>query len=181
MRIGFLVTSNGKPVKGCSIIGNLLVPVTQTDDNGESFNVAPFFVSIAEYIVDVNITCPEGTPVHIFEIADEVSTYYKVDVVNGSWTKERLTTRIGGDGYYAVNEGILRKEDLVISDKDPSIPLSSCSTCLYLNKLLRLCYVNGKLTEPISIEQPFITTSRFYWPLFLPPSTNRINRDVSRL
>ncbi len=179
-RVGFKVTKGSIPIKDCSVIGNLLIPIAFTDSNGESFNIAPFFINLATYIVDVVITCKKGISVHIHEIIDEINSYYKVDISTGKWTREKLTSRIGGDGFYSINEGILKTNQLVTSPTDSMLNISNCSICLYYNRIRRTCIVNGDLTPEIPISQPSITTSPFYYPFFLLPSKQRIERDSKR-
>lgn len=186
-RIGFRVTYHGEPVKDAIVSGNLFpVPFVTTNDNGEVFSIVPTFVSPGRYLVDVTVSWPEtnlykGSSLRILDLADEINSYYKIDVEDGKWSVDRLTGRIGGDGFYAVNQDILIPENLIISDNDSMLSISNCGICLYFDRIGSVCRVNGKLTEPVLISQPFITTSPFYYPFFLSPSIERINRDVNRL
>lgn len=178
MRVGFKVTNRSLPVKA-NINGNIIPVSIQTDNNGEAFAIAPVSISPAKYILDVVCTCPK-TSIRISDIADEIENYYTIDMNSKTWSKETLSGRIGGDGFYQIDSRILSPEELIISNNDPMLKVSNCSLCLYFNRLKNQCIVNGNLTSPIQINDPIHTTSRLYYPVFLPPSYNRIQRDLSR-
>ena len=180
MRVGFKVTKRGIPLKDVSIVGNLIIPILITNSNGEAFSIAPIAISIAKYFLDVTITCRKGKSVHIIDTAEEISNYYTIDIIAKTWKKETLSTRIAGDGFYKVDKTLLNQSELIISKTDPMLTISNCSVCLYYNRIMSTCIVNGKVTSPIPIKDPLITTSRLYYPIFLPPSEERIKRDTSR-
>lgn len=178
MRVGFKVLNVDKPVKA-TITGNIIPVSISTDSNGEAFAIAPVSISPAKYILDVVCTCPK-TSIHISDIADEIENYYTIDMNTKTWSKETLSGRIGGDGFYTIDNELLKPEELIISNTDPMLKVSNCALCLYFNRLKNICIVNGNLTPPIKISDAIHTTSRLYYPVFLPPSYNRIQRDLKR-
>ncbi len=181
MRVGFKVTKGSTPIKNASIIGNLITPILITDSNGEVFSIAPMFISLAKYLLDVTITCRKGESIHLLDIANEISNYYKVDLNTKMWGKETLSPRIAGDGFNKIDPTPLNQSELIISKTDPMLTISNCGICLYYDRIMSTCIVNGKLTLPIPIKNPLITTSRLYYPVFLPPSEERLKRDTQRL
>lgn len=181
MRVGFRITKGSTPINKATIVGNLTTPILITDTNGEAFSIAPMFISLAKYLLDVTITCRKGESVHIIDIADEISNYYKVDLQSKKWVRETLTPRIAGDGFHKIDSTPLNQSELIISKTDPMLIISNCGICFYYDRIRSVCLVNGNLTAPIPIKSLLITTSRLYYPLFLPPSEERIKRDNQRL
>ena len=179
MRVGFKVLNRNRPVNA-TITGNIIPVSINTDSNGEAFAIAPVALSPAKYFIDIVCTCKKII-LHISDIADEIENYYTIDLKAKTWSKETLSGRIGGDGYYRIDERPLQPYELIISNNDPMLRVSNCALCLYFNRLKSICMVNGNLTPPILIKDPIHTTSRLYFPVFLPPSYNRISRDLKRL
>ena len=179
MRVGFKVLNGNVPVNA-TITGNIIPVSIKTDQNGEAFAIAPVALSPAKYFIDIVCTCKK-TSLHISDIADEIENYYTIDLKTKTWNKETLSGRIAGDGYYRIDNELLKPEELIISKSDPMLKVSNCALCLYFNRLKSICFVNGNLTPPILIKDSIHTTSRLYFPVFLPPSYNRISRDLKRL
>ncbi len=179
MRVGFKVLNGIIPVNA-TITGNIIPVSIKTDQNGEAFAMAPVAISPARYFLDVVCTCPV-TSIRITDIADEIENYYTIDMSTKTWRRETLSGRIGGDGFYKIDEELLKPEDLIISNTNPMLKVSNCALCLYFNRLKSTCVVNGNLTPPIPIKDSIHTTSRLYYPVFLPPSYQRIQRDLKRL
>lgn len=179
MRIGFKVLNGSTPVSA-TITGNIIPVSIATDINGEAFAIAPVALSPARYLLDVICTCPR-TSLHITDIADEIENYYTIDLRTKTWKRETLSGRISGDGFYKIDNELLKPDELIISNTDPMLKVSNCALCLYFNRLKSMCMVNGNLTQPIQISDPIHTTSRLYYPVFLPPSYQRIQRDLKRL
>lgn len=179
MRVGFKVVNRNIPVQA-TITGNILPVAITTDSNGEAFAIAPISISPAKYFLDIVCTCPR-TSIHITDIAEEIENYYTIDLRTKKWKKETLSGRIGGDGFYKIDNTLLKSNELIISNTDPMLRVSNCALCLYFNRIKSECVVNGNLTPPIPITNPIHTTSRLYYPAFLPPSYTRIQRDFSRL
>lgn len=180
MRVGFKVLNGTIPVIKATITGNIIPVQINTDQNGEAFAIAPVALSPAKYLLDVVCTCPR-TSVRITDIADEIENYYTIDQSKKTWIKETLSKRIGGDGFYKIDNEILKPEELIISNSDPMLKVSNCALCLYINRLKSLCIVNGNITPPIKIDDSIHTTCRLYYPVFLPPSYIRMQRDIQRL
>lgn len=178
MRVGFKVLNGNVPVKA-TLTGNIIPVSITTNDNGEAFAIAPVSISPAKYILDIICTCPK-TSIRISDIADEIENYYTIDLNTKTWSKETLSGRIGGDGFYTIDNELLKPDELIISNTDPMLKVSNCVLCSYFNRLKSICVVNGNLTPPILIKDPIHTTSRLYYPVFLPPSYNRIQRDLNR-
>lgn len=179
MRVGFKILNGSIPVNA-TITGNILPVSISTDSNGEAFAIAPVALSPARYLLDVIVSCPK-TSVHITDIADEIENYYTIDMSTKTWSKETLSGKIGGDGYYQIDNELLKPEELIISNNNPMLRISNCALCLYFNRLKSICIVNGNLTPPIKIKDSIHTTSRLYYPIFLPPSYTRMQRDLKRL
>ncbi len=179
MRVGFKILNRIKPVNA-TITGNIIPVSISTDVNGEAFAIAPVALSPAKYLVDVIIVCSKTT-LKINDIADEIENYYTIDMKTKTWHKETLSGRIAGDGYYKIDEQLLQLNELIVSNTDPMLRVSNCALCLYFNRLKNMCVVNGNLALPITIRDSIHTTCRLYFPVFLPPSYNRISRDIKRL
>lgn len=182
MRIGFKVLDNEKPLEGAIILGNLLPPLMVTDGNGEAFGIAPFtpfFLPTPALYQAIFVVMKNGKFLASGDIAPEVSNYYTIDLATQTRKREGLGTRIAGDGFWMVDMESLRREELIISDTDPMLKISNCALCMYLERFSSQCLVNGP-RDPIPIEKPFQTTSRLYYPIFLPPAPARVNRDLSR-
>ena len=179
MRVCFKVLNRSIPVNA-TITGNIIPVSISTDSNGEAFAIAPVAISPAKYILDIVCTCKK-TSLHISDIADEIENCYTIDLRTKTWSKETLSGRIGGDGYFKIDERLLQPNELIVSNTDPMLRVSNCALCLYFNRLKSICFVNGNLTPPILIKDSIHTTSRLYFPVFLPPSYNRISRDFKRL
>lgn len=179
MRIGFKILNKNKPVNA-TITGNIIPVSISTDSNGEAFAIAPVALSPARYFLDIIVTCQKKS-LHITDIADEIENYYTIDLSTKTWNRETLSGRIGGDGFYKIDDELLKPEELIVSNNDPMLKISNCALCLYFNRLKGICIVNGNLTPPIQIKDSIHTTSRLFYPVFLPPSYNRISRDLKRL
>lgn len=179
MRIGIKVT-NGNTAVNATITGNIIPVSIKTDQNGEAFAIAPVSLSPAKYFLDIIVTCPR-TSLHITDIADEIENYYTIDMGTKTYTKETLSGRIAGDGFYQIDNELLKPEELITSNNDPMLKVSNCALCLYFNRIKKECFVNGNVTPTIPIKDEIHTTSRLYYPVFLPPSYQRIQRDLSRL
>lgn len=179
MRVGFKILNGIVPVQA-TITGNIIPVSIRTDSNGEAFAIAPVALSPAKYIVDIICSCKKTT-LHISDIADEIENYYTVDLKTKTWNKETLSGKIGGDGYYQIDNELLKPEELILSDSNPMLKISNCALCLYFNRLKGICFVNGNLTSPIPIKDSTHTTSRLFYPVFLPPSYQRLQRDLKRL
>lgn len=128
-------------LKTLIVAGNLFPsPILTTDDNGEIFSIVPTFVSPGKYLVDVTVSWPEtnlykGSSLKVLDLADEINSYYKIDIESNKWSVERLTSRIGGDGFYSVNQDILIPKNLIVSDKDSILHISNCGICLYFDRI----------------------------------------------
>lgn len=185
MRVGFRVTDRGAPVEGALIVGNLVPPVMRTDANGEAFGVAPFgpllLPPLPALYNAIFLVVKDGKVMASSDIAPEVENMYSVDIGTQERTRETLGRRIPGDGFFQVDQEPLGPEELVVSETDPALRISNCGICLYFDRVASVCRVNGRLTPPIPIERPLVTTSRVYYPAFLPPSPQRISRDLARL
>ncbi len=179
MRVGFKILNGNIPVNA-TITGNIIPISISTDSNGEAFCIAPVSLSPARYLLDIIVKCSR-TSLHITDIAEEIENYYTIDLSTKTWNKETLSGRIGGDGFYKIDDELLKPEELIVSNNDPMLKVSNCALCLYFNRLKSQCLVNGNLTQPIIISDSIHTTSRLYYPIFLPPSYNRIQRDLKRL
>jgi len=179
MRVGFKILNGNIPVNA-TITGNLIPVSITTDNKGEAFAIAPVSLSPARYFLDIIVKCTR-TSLHITDIAEEIENYYTIDLSTKTWNKETLSGRMGGDGFYKIDEELLKPDELIISNNDPMLKVSNCALCLYYNRLKSECFVNGRLTQPIPIKDSIHTTSRLYFPIFLPPSYQRIKRDLSRL
>ena len=192
MRVGFQVTSNGRPVEGARIVPWL--PLTSgfpffpalpvTDRKGEWFGVAPLAISPALYLMDVSVQ-GRGRQVRISGAFDEIENRFLVDLAAGTWRRERLGARIPGDGYWEPDPRLLREAELIDVSGDPVRAVSNCSTCVYLfppGAPRGQCLVNGIQTDPIPIEDAPNTSSRKYYPFFLHPvSLGRLALDARRL
>lgn len=179
MRVGFKILNGTIPVNA-TITGNIIPISISTDSNGEAFCIAPVSLSPARYFLDIIITCTR-TSLHITDIAEEIENYYTIDLSTKTWNKETLSGRIRGDGFYKIDEKLLQPDELIVSNNDPMLKVSNCALCLYYNRLKGICFVNGNLTPPIQIKDSIHTTSRLYYPVFLPPSYQRLQRDLKRL
>lgn len=179
MRIGFKVLNGNIPVIA-TLTGNIIPVSITTDNNGEAFAIAPVALSPARYLLDIICACKK-TSIHITDISDEIENYYTIDLSTKTWSKETLSGRIGGDGFYKIDNQLLKPNELIISNTDPMLKVSNCALCLYFNRLKNICIVNGNLTAPIPIKDSIYTTSRLYYPIFLPPSYIRLQRDLKRL
>jgi hypothetical protein len=192
MRVGFLVSYNGRPVRGASIVARLplttgfpFVPVAPaTDANGEWFGVAPLAISPALYLMDVTVQ-GMGRQVTISGAFDEIENRFLVDLATGAVARERLGDRIPGDGYWQPDPQLLRPGELVNVSRDPVRSISNCSTCVYLfppGARRGQCLVNGVQTDPIPIDDAPNTSSRKFYPFFLHPvSPGRLALDARRL
>ena len=181
MRVGFkILKENNIPVYNACIVGNIIPSYIYTDKNGEAFAIAPIFTSLAEYVLDIKVTCVRGVSVKLHDKAKEIENYYIINIKTKTWSKETLNTRIGGDGFYSIDTKILSPDELIISTSDPMLKVSNCELCLYFDRIKRSCIVNGNLTKPIPIKDSIHTTSRKYYPVFLIPSQKRLTLDNSR-
>lgn len=191
MRVGFLVTYNGRPVRGASIVpllplttGFPFLPVAPvTDQNGEWFGVAPLAVSPANYLMDVTVR-GMGHEVRINGTFDEIENRFLVDLARGTFRRERLGQRIPGDGYFELDQRLLREEELIDVEADPVKFISACATCQYFFPPgfgRGFCVVNGLRTPAIPIESALNITCRLFYPFFLQPnSPQRLQRDLAR-
>lgn len=179
MRVGFKITGNGEPISSALIAGTLLPPVLFTDKNGEAFAIAPVALAPATYLLNaVIIKRDQSLPIQ--DIAEEIENYYTIDITKKTVNRITLGTRIAGDGFYKIDMQPLRPEELIISEDDPMLMISNCLLCIYYDRIRSQCLVNGPL-NPIPIKDPTTTTSRLYYPFFLPPSLDRLKRDLPRL
>lgn len=179
MRVGFKILNGITPIKA-TITGNIIPVSIKADQNGEAFAIAPVSLSPAKYFLDIIITCPR-TSLHITDIAEEIENFYTIDLRTKTYNKETLSGRISGDGFYKIDNELLKPEELIISNTDPMLKVSNCALCLYFNRIKKECFVNGNLTPTIPIKDEIHTTSRLYYPVFLPPSYQRIQRDLNRI
>ncbi len=191
MRVGFKVTYNGCPLEGASVVPSLplttgfpFLPVQPaTDRNGEWFGVAPLAVSPALYLLDVTVQ-GRGHQVRINGTFDEIENRFLVDLSRGTFTRERLGRRIPGDGYWELDQRLLRQEELIDVADDQVKFISSCATCQYFfppSFGTGFCVVNGLRTPAIPIESARDITCRLYYPFFLQPnSPQRLQRDLGR-
>lgn len=191
MRVGFRVTYQGQPVKGATIVP--LLPMTtgfpffpaqpETDAKGEWFGVIPLTVSPANYLMDVSIR-GMGHEVRISGAFDEIESYFLVNLSAGTFTRQRLGERIPGDGYFEVDQKLLRQEELIDVTADPVRFISACATCQYFFPPgfgTGFCVVNGLRTPAIPIKSALNITCRLYYPGFLQPnSPPRLQRDLAR-
>ena len=115
MRIGFKVLNGNRPVNA-TITGNIIPVSISTDSNGEAFAIAPVALSPAKYFIDIVCTCKKII-LHISDIADEIENYYTIDLKAKTWSKETLSGRIAGDGYYQVDNELLGQEELITDRK----------------------------------------------------------------
>lgn len=191
MRVGFKVTYGGRPLKGASIVP--LLPLTtgfpflpaqpETDSNGEWFGVVPLAVSPATYLMDVSVR-GRGHEVRINGTFDEIESFFEVNLSDETFVRRRLGARIPGDGYFAVDEELLKPEELIDVTNDPVRFISACATCQYYFPPgfgIGFCVVNGLRTPAIPIKSAVNITCRLYYPTFLQPnSLPRLQRDISR-
>ena len=191
--MGFKVVRWGEPVKGAEIISNVplgLIDISSmtrirvvrravTDENGEWFGVAPLALAPALYYMDVTVR-EGGDSVRISGVFSEISNMVIVDLAKKEYTVEALSGRIPGDGYFRVDDTIITESDLIDVSDDPVKAVSRCSICLYFNRVSRTCVVNGRKGPKIRIEDPGNTTCQLYYPFFLPPSMQRLARDLQR-
>ena len=191
MRVGFKVTYDGRPVEGASIVP--LLPLTSgfpffpaqpvTDRQGEWFGISPLAISPARYLLDVTVH-GMGHQVRINGPFEEIENRFLVDLSRGTFTTEQLGSRIPGDGYFALDQELLREEELIDVSDDPVKFISSCATCQYFFPPgfgRAFCVVNGLRTAAIPIPSALNITCRLYYPFFLQPnSPQRLQRDISR-
>lgn len=202
MRVGFQVSRGHLPVEGARIVGTLttgfpfLPAMPLTNHNGEWFGVAPIFVSPGSYFMAVRVS-EGGESVSIRGVFDEIENLFHVDLGSKTWQREKLPTRIPGDGYYEVDQQLLEPWEVVHLGgphtlilpsedlwRDPVLDISSCAQCLYYalpGAPSGVCLVNGAKTPSIPIDHPAQMTCRLYYPIFLHPiSPQRAIRDLAR-
>lgn len=197
MRVGLRTTHRGIPVSHATIRPATFPLITgpggspplqpvrlaHTDSNGEWFGIAPFFITPARYLVNVQITYgPSKT--RIRGMFDEISNMFYVNLDTSTWKREKLPTRIPGDGYNTVDQKPLALSDLKNVTTDAVRSITACRFCRYAvpgaNLKSGTCTVNGP-RAPIPIPDLDNYTSRLYAPVFLPPSPGWVARDIRRL
>ena len=189
MRVGFRVSRGGFPVEGAQLRGTLttgfpfLPAMPKTNSHGEWFGVVPLAVLPGSYAMLVDIS-EAGDLVRISGLFDEIESLFHVNLGSKTWTREKLPTRIPGDGYFAIDSKLLDPTEVVTLTGDQVLDISSCAQCLYYAPPASPkggCLVNGNDSSPIPINKPREMTCRLYYPFFLHPvSPQRAARDLAR-